>query len=152
MTSTHQKAAQMFAAAADFLDQGQIVNRLSIALTAIALAALLLPVFPASPAMAPIAMSVAVVGLVELCLAMRVGFDAALFRRLASDAADDRLDVTASDQALVALRILPTKKSGPPIFKRFGGAKRLLILQSTLLGVQAALAIAGGALVSFEWL
>ena len=40
MASAHQRAAQMLAAAADLLDQGQIVNRLSIAVTAIAVAIL----------------------------------------------------------------------------------------------------------------
>jgi hypothetical protein len=150
MTSTHQKAAQTFAAAADFLDQGQPINRLSIAVTVIALAALLLPVFPASPAMIPIALAVAVVGFVELFVAMRVAFDAALFRRLAGDASDDRLDVGASDQALMALRLLPFGKASPSIFKRLSTAKRFLFAQSAALCVQAALAVAGSALVFFE--
>ena len=85
----------MLAAAADLLDQGQIVNRLSIAVTAIAIAILLLPMLPPSEATLPTAAIVAVVGLIELAVAMRVSLDAALFRRLAEDAAAERLDVAA---------------------------------------------------------
>lgn len=145
MTSANQKSAQMLAAAADLLDQGQIASRLSTALTAIAGAALMLPIFPGADVLAPIAALVAVTGLAELALAMRVGFNAALFRRLAADAAADRLDRDASDAGLAALRLMPAGKAGRPIAARFLGARRLLWAQVITLLVQVALAIAGGA-------
>ena len=137
----------MLAAAADLLDQGQIVNRLSLAVTAIAVAVLLLPVFPASPATVPTATIVALVGLVELFLALRVGLNAALLRRLANDAADDRLNVAAFDSALLALRLIPAGGAGQPIARRFAGTRRLLLWQGAALAVQVVVAIAGGSSV-----
>lgn len=137
----------MLAAAADLLDQGQIVNRLSLALTAIAIGVLLLPVFPASPATVPTAAVVALVGLAELFLALRVSLNAALLRRLANDAAADRLDVGAFDSALLALRLTPAGGAGQPIARRFSGTRRLLLWQSAALVVQVVVAIAGGSTV-----
>jgi hypothetical protein len=137
----------MLGAAADLLDQGQSVNRLSIAVTAIAVAVLLLPIFPASLATVPTATVVALVGLIELFVAMRVNFDAQLFRRLARDATEGHLDIDTSDSALQSIRVLPVRKAGRPVAKRIAGAKRLLIWQSFVLLVQTAAAIVGGSLV-----
>jgi hypothetical protein len=140
----------MLAAAADLLDQGQIVNRLSLAVTAIAIAVLLLPVFPASPATVPTAMVVALIGLAELLLALRVSLNAALLRRLANDAAEDRLDVNAFDSALLALKLTPAGGVGQPIAKRFAGTRRLLVWQGAALALQVLVAIAGGASVFLD--
>ncbi len=142
----------MLAAAADRLDQGTLVNRLSIAATAIALGMLLLPMLPVSEASQPTAAIVVVAGLAELFLAMRVGLDAALFRRLATDAASERLDVGAFDAALLALKIVPQNQAGQPIAKRFGGSRRFLIAQQAALCVQVVATIAGAAAVYFNWL
>ena len=150
MTSTHQRAAHMLAAAADLLDQGQFVNRLSVAVTAIGVAVLLLPIFPASAMMAPAGGLVALVGLVELFLALRVGLDAALFRRLANDAAADRLDVVAFDAALIALKLMKAGKEGRPIVARFAGARLLLILQGVALLLQVIIAIGAGTAMFLE--
>jgi hypothetical protein len=147
MKSSQQKAAHMLAGAADLLDQGQAVSRLSIAVTAIGVAVLLLPVFPASAATVPTAAAVVLIGLLELLLAARVSFDARLFRRLAEDAAADRLDIDACDAALVGLRLMPVRKAGRPVAKRLAGAKRLLILQGGVFLVQMAVAIVGGSAV-----
>lgn len=151
MTSPHQRAAQMLAAAADLLDQGQIVNRLSVAVTAIAVAILLLPMLPPSEATLPTAAAVAVIGLVELLFAMRVSLDAALFRRMAEDAAAERLDVAAFDAALLALKLMRQGKAGLPIARRFAGARRLLILQGATLLLQVAAALAGASAIAFNW-
>lgn len=137
----------MLAAAADLLDQGQVVNRLSLAVTAIAIAVLLLPIFPASVATVPTAVGVALIGLLELFFAIRVSFDAQLFRRLSHDAAQDRLEINACDAALLALRLIPAGKAGRPLAKRMAGAKRLLVWQGVVLFFQVAVAIAGGSLV-----
>ena len=64
----------MLGAAADLLDQGQLLNRLSVVATSIALAVLLLPVFPTTAAMVLVAVSVVAAGLIELYFAIRVGF------------------------------------------------------------------------------
>jgi hypothetical protein len=151
MTSSHQKAAQMLAAAADLLDQGQVVNRLSLAVTAIGAAVLLVPVFPASTAFIPTAMLVVLAGIAELLLAVRVGLDAALLRRLAEEAAADRLDVAGFDAALLSLRLMPASKAGRPIPKRFAAAKRLLAIQGAALFVQLAIAMAGAFVMFMEW-
>jgi hypothetical protein len=144
MTSTHQRAAQMFAAAADLLDLGQLVNRLSVVGTAIGLGVLLIPMVPTSSATQPTAAAVTVLGIVELILAARVALSAAQFHRLADDAAAERLDVAAFDAALMTLKFMRTKKAGQPIPKRFTGARRFLIAQAIMLLLQVIVAIGGG--------
>ena len=141
----------MLAAAADLLDQGQIVNRLSIAVTAIAIAILMLPMLPPSEATLPTAAFVAVLGVAELAIAVRVSLDATLFRRLANDAASERLDVAAFDAAMLAMKLMRAGKAGQPIAKRFAGARRLLVAQATALLLQVAAAIGGGAAIFFNW-
>lgn len=140
----------MLAAAADLLDQGQIVNRLSIAVTAIAIAILLLPMLPPSEATLPTAAAVAVLGIAELAVAVRVSLDAALFRRLANDAAAERLDVGAFDAAMLALKLMRAGKAGQPVAKRFAGARRLFVLQAATLFLQTVTAIAGAAAMYFN--
>ncbi len=150
MTTPHYKAAQMLAAAADILDQGQTVNRLSVALTAIGLGVLLIPMIPASDATQPTAAIVAVIGVVELFLAARVGIAAAQFRRLAEDANAERLDIAAYDAALVQLKLSSEKNASRPISQRLTIARRFLIVQSALFVLQAVVAIAGSMLVYFN--
>jgi hypothetical protein len=147
MTSDDQKPAQMLAAAADLLDQGRSAHRLSLALTAIAVAVLLLPAFQVSTLAAVI---IAIAGVIEFIFATRVHFDAALFRRLANDAAADRLDLSAFDAAMTALKLLPAGKAGRPIEKRVAGAKLLLALQGAALLVQVGVAAAGGIMSLME--
>ncbi len=139
----------MLAGAADLLEQGQSVSRLSTAVTVVGVAVLLLPVFPASTATVPTAAVVVLVGLLELFIASRVGFDARLFRRLAEDAAAERLDIDACDAALVGLRLMPVRKAGRPVAKRLAGAKRLLMMQNGAFLVQVAVAVGGGSAVFF---
>jgi hypothetical protein len=142
MTSDYRKSAEMLAAAADLLDQGEIVNRLSRGLTVLAAAILLLPLLAL---MAPVfAILCALAGMAELALAGRVRLDAALFRRAAADAAADRFDMAAFDAALVTLRLMPAAKAGRPIETRFYGARRLLVLQIASLVVQVAIIGAAG--------
>ena len=88
--------------------------------------------------------------MVELAIAMRVSLDAALFRRLAEDAAAERLDVAAFDAALLALKLMSPGKAGQPIARRFAGARRLLVLQGATLVMQVAAAIGGGSAIYFN--
>lgn len=141
----------MLAAAADLLDQGQIINRLSVAVTAIAIAILLLPMLPPSEATLPTAAVVAVFGIFELFVAIRVSLDAALFRRLANDAAGERLDVAAFDAAMLALKLMSPGKAGQPVAKRFAGARRLLVIQGIALFLQVVGALVGGSAIVFNW-
>jgi hypothetical protein len=72
-----------------------------------------------------------------------VGFDAALFYRLAS--APEPVDFADLDQALTDLDLLPAPKRGRPADARIAGARRLMRFQ--ILAVLAQVfAIAGGAL------
>jgi len=133
----------MLAAAADLLDQGQIVNRLSLALTAIALGVLLLPMLPVSEISVPSTVVVGIVGMVELFASMRVNLDATLFRRLSVDAAEGRLDVPALDAALVALNLMTESEAGQPVVRRFATARRYFRVQQAALLVQVVATIAG---------
>jgi len=91
---------------------------------------------------------VAVCGLVELYLAIRVGFDAALFRRLGVPT--DLLDGDGLDRALVRLKLLPPAKTDRPIITRIAGARRLLAWQGTMLGAQAVLILAQAGFAVFQ--
>lgn len=133
----------MLAASADLLDQGQTVNRLSIAVTAIGLGVLLVPMLPTSDATQPTAALVAILGVIELFFASRVAVSAARFRRMAEDAAAERLDIAAFDSALVALKVMPTKQAGRPISRRFDFARNLLYWQIAVFALQVVVAIAG---------
>jgi hypothetical protein len=150
MNNPHQRAAQMLAAAADLLDQGQSVNRLSIALTAIGLGVLLIPMLPASDATQPTAAIVAVLGVIELFFAARVSMNASQFRRLADDAASERLDIAAFDAALVALKLSSVKQAGKPVGRRLDFARRYLVAQILVFVLQVAVAIAGSMSVYFN--
>jgi hypothetical protein len=150
MTTPNQKAAQMFAASADLLDQGQTINRLSIVLTAIGLGVLLIPMIPASDASQPTAAIVAVLGIVELFLAMRVAVGAAQFHRLAEDAAADRLDIAGYDAALVQLKLISVKQAGRSINRRLAFVRRFLIAQTVVFVLQAVVAIAGSMMSYFN--
>ena len=150
MTSPHQKAAQMLAAAADLLDQGQTVNRLSIALTAIGLGVLLVPMVPLSQATQPTAALVAVLGVIQLAFATRVAIAAARFRRLAEDSAAERLDISAYDAAMVSMKFMTTKQAGKPIGRRFELARKLFYAQAASFGLQVVTAIVGSGLAYFN--
>jgi hypothetical protein len=99
----------------------------------------------------PTAALVAVIGLIELFMAVRVSLDAALFRRLANDAQAERLDVAAFDAAMLALKLMSTGKAGQPIAKRFAGARRLLIIQGATLFLQVVAAAVGASAIVFNW-
>jgi hypothetical protein len=150
MTNPHQKAAQMLAASAEFLDQGQPVNRLSITLTAIGLGVLLIPMVPASEATQPTAALVVLLGLVELYFSSRVAIAAAQFKRLAEDALAARLDIAGFDAALVSLKLSSVKQASRPVGRRLDLARRFLFAQVAFFVLQVAVALAGSLLVYFS--
>jgi len=132
------------AAAVALLDQGQRADRLSRPITAAsALVLLLLPAFLGPPPVlsTTILALVVLLGLIELYLAIRVGFDAALFRRLA--AAPEEFDRARLDRALSRLGLMPEAKTGRPIIERIAGARRLLAWQGMTLVAQILLALFG---------
>jgi hypothetical protein len=126
-------AAQLVAAiTADLLEQGAGPNALSRWLTVTAFAALAATAIVGHFAILGAGLTVAIAaGLAEAWLAVRVGFDAALFRRLATVAPEE------FDAAMLSAGLLPAAKAGRPIAARAAGARRLLALQGGMLIVQA---------------
>ena len=133
---------------AALLDQGRTVDRLSCGLTVAAIA--ILAILPAltphlqwtQPAFAAVAVAA---GFAQTWFAIRVGFDAALFHRLAGTG-----DFAAIDAALAALGLVPPGKAGRPGEARVAGARRLFRFQILALAVQllCLLSVAGVALTS----
>jgi len=135
-------------AAVALLDQGAGIDRLSRLLTVTALAGLVaISVSGTWQPMVALMLAVsALAGLVEAYLAMRVGFDAALFRKLAETTVVDPEKLAELDAALTSLRLLPAGKAGRPLEPRIAGARRLFFQQAGALALQCLLLILGAAL------
>ena len=121
---------------ADLLEGGRVVHLLSVALSAGAMAALLLAPDWRS-AIGPGAVLLA--GLVETWMALRVGFDARCFRRIAETADDPRL--VRFDATMRRLGLMTEGKAGRPLAPRIAGARRLLVRQGAALFAQAGIAV-----------
>ena len=122
--------------AAALLEQGRTIDRLSRPLTAASLIVLVINPPIATwwgPILLGVFLVVALAGLIEAYLAIRVNFDAALFRQAAAGEAPDFSGV---DQALVRLGLLPVTRTGRPIDARVAGARRLFRYQARALVVQ----------------
>lgn len=135
---------EVLVCAAALLRQGRIVDRLSRLLTSAALISFAIPWFVPVDASAEIlafATLVALAGLAETYLAIRVGFDAALFDHQARSGEKDFIGI---DAALMELGLLPAAKAGRPVSARVAGARRLLVLQSIALIAQVGLVVAIG--------
>jgi hypothetical protein len=138
------------AIAGALLDQGGRADGLSRLITTAALIALM--VWPALPGRPPVLMQVvlgvvALAGLGESYLASRVGFDVALFRRLADRR--DTFDLDRLDSVLLRSNLIAPAKTGRSIAARVSGARRLLQWQGRLLGLQVALILGGSGF--FAW-
>ncbi|SHL45756.1 hypothetical protein [Phytopseudomonas punonensis] len=136
---------------AGLLRRGKSLDRLSGALTVLALVVGLGPLlgFMALSTGAAVSVSLLVCGLLQKYYALRVALDAELFATLA--AAPEQLDrrTTQLDQALLSLG---HKASGSArsCEQRSRGALRLLRLQALWLGLQLLIALA--AIVLMPWL
>lgn len=123
----------------DLLAQGRLIHLSSIALGAGAAAALLLA--PGWRSMlGPAAILLA--GLAETWMALRVGFDARCFRRLAEAAGGP--DLAGFNSALRRLGLMPEGKAGRGMALRIAGARRLLTIQGLALVVQVVIALLAG--------
>jgi hypothetical protein len=146
-----EPARELLLCAAAFLDQGRTVDRLSRPLTALALIAFLIaPAIMKQPPWVLIgsAILVTLAGLVETYFAIRVGFDAALFRQLAS--ASEAPDFAGIDAALTRLGLLRATQLDRPAEARVAGAKRLLRFQACAL-VGQTLCVTVGACIAWIW-
>jgi len=151
MSST-DSAGALLAAAAAWLDQGRRIDRLSRLLTVMALAALVAIAVLGAPKLmvvGPLGLSV-LVGAAELYLAVRVGFDAALFRRLAEAADAGTLELANLDVALTTMGLLPAGKAGRPLQARVAGACSLLYQQAGSLALQLALFLLGAVIAALS--
>ena len=137
------------AAASSLLGQGEVIDRLSRPLTLAALIGLMIGLGVELGALLTAGLLVvALTGLIELYLALRVGFDAALFHALAGDDKKSAPDLRKLDVALQKLGLLAEAKSARAVEPRILGARRLLTLQAASLVVQVAVILFGTALVA----
>jgi hypothetical protein len=81
-----------------------------------------------------------VLGVVEAFFAIRVGFDAGLFRWLAAEPGAP--DVDGIDTALIILGLITDRRAERSAAERIAGASRLLYRQASMLGLQLALIVA----------
>jgi hypothetical protein len=134
--------------AAAFLEQGRIVDRLSRALTASAIVSTLIAsAIAAHPprVLVGVASIAAVAGFAEMYFAGRVGFDAAVFRRIAD--AEGPVDFAATDAALEAIGLTAPAKRGRPVEARIAGARRLFRFQVLALAAQVLSLLIGATIV-----
>ena len=147
-------AALMMTTAA-LLEQGRTLDGLSRLLTAGAVMLLLLLAFfgdqmpfERSALLAAALALAALLGLAQLYFAFRVGFDAALFRRLATDPTPTGLE--ALDAGLEELGLRPATAGARPIGDRIRGARRLLRRQALCLTLQLATIIVAAGVLALE--
>lgn len=128
---------------AALLRRGRSLDRLSTALSLLALAFGLAPLLgaPASPALAPLCALLLLTGLAEKYWALRVALDAELFQRLAD--AGEQLDTQtrALDLALQRLGLRQERQPQRSWECRCKGALVLLRRQSLCLLLQLTLAL-----------
>jgi hypothetical protein len=141
MSTGHE--GQHLAIGAALLERGRLVNRVSGAVTVVAITILLVPFWSMSPVRLTTAAGVALAGLAQLYYAVRVAFDEALFRRLAAETGEAAPGLAAFDAAVVELGLMPDGLTARPAAARVAGALRLLKLQALWLALQAIVAILG---------
>jgi len=144
--SPTQKASprDIAAAVADLLDQGVTIDRLSRPITITAVIGLMIGLGLGLGALLIASLLlVTLAGLAETYLALRTGFDAALFRRLAAGSSDP--DLTGLDAALSELGVVG-RMVQRAIEQRAVGARRLFVLQGATLMLQIAVVLIATAL------
>lgn len=121
--------------AADLLGAGRGLALLSRGVTLVWLFAMIVGFTMAGrPELLPAAALAIALGIAGEWLALRVAFDAALFERLAADP-----DLATFDDAMTALALLPSGKTGRPLAARAAGARRLLRIQGGAVLLQIVL-------------
>lgn len=143
MTEMDAASRAVAAVTADLLGQGRRIHdgsRLLTVAAGLGLIAGIISPYTLAPVLA--AGLAALLGLVETYLAVRVGFDAALFDRLSGRTAA-LPDLAALDGALTTLGLIEGGKTGRPLAVRAEGARRLLAWQGRALAGQVAILIAG---------
>ena len=81
---------------------------------------------------------IAILGIIEKYVSYRVAFDAKIF----DDVANGRMTIEEFDEAAVALKLMPAKKTGRAMIDRCRGAKRLVVIAAGITLAQAIALIA----------
>lgn len=131
---------------ARLLEQGRRLDQLSTGLSLVALAGAVLAVVLAKlPLVAVLLLLCLLAGALEKYWALRVGFDAALFSRMA-EATDLHAATRQLDDGLHALGLLPTRNKGRDWALRCQGA--LALLRNQVLSLAAQLLLAAAAVLA----
>ncbi len=139
------KEAGLAAMAAALLDQGRYIHAASLVVMAgtTGLAVIAAMTGRLDAGLAFLGAGAFVATIAELWLAIRVGFDAALFRAVACG----EIDMRQLDSALQRFGLMPVEKAGRPIELRIRGALRLLRLQGFCLLVALLLLLGALAII-----
>jgi hypothetical protein len=123
---------------ADLLAQHTKIHYLSVAMTAgVVLTALLLAGLGSlTKAGAAVSASAVLAGVIETVMALRVGFDAALLRRLGERRGFTAKDLQDLDHALLSLKFMPAHKTGRSLDLRLHGCMGLFKQQVLWCAVQ----------------
>lgn len=135
------------AVAASLLEQGRIIDGASRLVTAAALVGALLVGTTTSASTAVPMLAAIVLGLLQTWLAVRVGFDAALFSRLA---AGPDVSTASFDAVMTGMGLLPPTKAGRAWSIRIAGARRLMLWQGAVVLAQVG-GVVGGIVSSAGW-
>jgi hypothetical protein len=130
-------------ATANLLRRGDSLDRLSTGLTLLGALLGLSQYLVPGPGLWSLVCSggLLVLGLWQKYWALRVGFDADLFRHLADRAEDLPQRTQDLDQALTALGMQPAERGGRPWSERITGALKLLRRQALLVVAQVLLTL-----------
>ncbi|MDD2101582.1 hypothetical protein [Pseudomonas putida] len=128
---------------ASLLRRGDSLDRLSSGLTLLGALLGLGQYLMPGPGLWSLACSggLLVLGLWQKYWALRVAFDADLFRHLADRAEDLPQRTQDLDQALTALGLQPAERGGRPWSERIAGALKLLRRQALLVAAQLLLTL-----------
>jgi hypothetical protein len=132
------------AVAASLLEQGRVIDGLSRLVTALAVVGTPILATLLSPLAMGLPLVVIALGLLQTWLASRVGFDAALFSRLA---ASPGASTEAFDRVMTHIGLLPPGKAGRPWDLRIAGARRLMAWQAVAMLAQVGVAMAAAVLI-----
>ncbi len=124
MSENAPPAAPEALVAAALLEQGRAIHIASLAL---GLGVAILAPHGANGLLTVIVCAAAVAALLtEIYVAIRVGFDAKLFRAVG----DGRMDLASLDETLAAFGLAPCTKAGRSLKERLAGAMRLFRMQA----------------------
>jgi hypothetical protein len=150
--ATKGSARDVLAMTAALLDQGRSVDHLSALVTVAGLGALVAtglldaddPVLTAALILSVLA------GMAARYYGIRVGFDAALFHRLAESTGGANADLAALDGALSDMGFLAAAKAGKPFAARIAGARGLFYRLVAAAGIQILLILVGAAVAALS--